>query len=76
MTTNTITLPYYPNGNGLTLAAGSLEPRTDFHVEAVPGGFIVSGVGGRQVARNVAQVARLLREWAAKPEAKPAGAAE
>lgn len=75
MTTNTITLPYYPNGNGLTLAAGSLEPRTDFHVEAVPGGFIVSGVGGRQVARNVSAVARLLREWAPKPPtAKPADA--
>ena len=42
-----------------------------FVVEAVPGGFIVSGVGGRQVVRNVAQVARLLREWAPKPEAKP-----
>lgn len=50
-------------------------PLSPFVVEAVPGGFIVTGVGGRQVARNVSQVARLLREWAPKPEAKPAGGA-
>jgi hypothetical protein len=52
---------------------GSYFPPS-FHVEAVPGGFIVSGNGGRQVARNVHQVARLLREWAPKPEPKAAAA--
>lgn len=61
---NTIT---YPDTNYVTVASQPV-----FIVEAVPGGFIVSGNGGRQVARNVHAVARLLREWAPKPEAKPA----
>jgi hypothetical protein len=60
---NTIT---YPDTNYVTVA-----PQPIFFVEAVPGGFIVNLGGQRQVARNVHAVARLLREWAPKPEAKP-----
>lgn len=72
-----ISLEHYPNPQyGLAIGSAIANVAIPFVVEAVPGGFIVSGVGGRQVARNVAQVARLLREWAPKPEAKPAGAAE
>jgi hypothetical protein len=41
-----------------------------FVVESVPGGFIVTGSGGRQVARNVHAVGRLLREWAPKEPKK------
>ena len=49
----------------------ALQPQPVFVVEAVPGGFIVTGNGGRQVARNVHAVARLLREWAPKPVPVP-----
>ena len=58
--------------NGNTFSIGQfLQAQPVFVVEAVPGGFIVTGSGGRQVARNVHAVARLLREWAPKPVAKP-----
>ncbi|HET8958026.1 MAG TPA: hypothetical protein VFM95_06185 [Microcella sp.] len=72
MTHDIRTLEHYPNPQyGITIGSAIAQVGHPFVVEAVPGGFIVSGVGGRQVARNVAAVARLLREWAPKPEAKP-----
>ena len=50
----------------------AIAPQPVFVVEAVPGGFIVTGTGGRQVARNVHAVGRLLREWAPKePKKEP-----
>lgn len=56
--------------NGISLGQ-MIQAQPVFVVEAVPGGFIVNGDGGRQVARNVTAVARLLREWAPKPPKKP-----
>jgi hypothetical protein len=58
--------------NGATYAHTSIQLQPVFIVESVPGGFIVSGSGGRQVARNVHAVGRLLREWAPKePKKEP-----
>ena len=54
--------------NGNYFSIGQAQPV--FIVESVPGGFIVTGNGGRQVARNVTAVARLLREWAPKTPKK------
>jgi hypothetical protein len=70
-------LQHYPQPSyDVTIRSPLVECVSPFLVEAVPGGFIVSGVGGRQVARNVSAVARLLREWAPKPEKKPEGKPE
>lgn len=58
--------------NVASAQALAFAPKPVFIVESVPGGFIVTGSVGRQVARNVHAVARLLREWAPKePKKEP-----
>lgn len=67
-------LEQYSNGtHGILYGNQAIpQPQPVFLVEAVPGGFIVTGSGGRQVARNVHAVGRLLREWAPKePKKEP-----
>lgn len=66
-------LEQYSNGtHGITFTGTTIQAQPVFIVESVPGGFIVTGSGGRQVARNVHAVGRLLREWAPKePKKEP-----